>query len=303
MSTLFIVIIISISAFFFSAQFIPQKKLGEVEHPKLFNITMGFGSLIGCSISFILFSIIFPITFIHIYPIIIALIAGLFWQIGNVFIITSVKEIGMGQTTVLMNLITVFSFLFGILFFQEIPTIFGLLGFFLIIFGALMISLINKGEGEDPKKKNIRGILIMAAGALFISIFNTLSLESMKSAIMPSVPFHVSCFFVAIGIMIGNFLLNVMKPENIKKWWHFEPRVHKMGILSGLAWSIGIVSISYALVLGGLGFGISIVQAFILIFGALWAILYFKEIIDRKNLAIFLIGSIITIAGIVFFSL
>jgi len=303
MSEIFIVIIILISAFFFSSQFVPQKKAGDIEDPKLFNISMGFGILIGCSISFLILSFIFSFSLYHIYPIIIALLAGLVWQLGNVFIITSVHEIGMGKTTVLMNLITVFSFIFGLIFFSEFPSMVGLIGFFAIIGGALVISLIKKGDQEDSSKKSIKGILIMVVGAFFISIFNTLSLESMNSAFMPSVPYYVSCFFVAIGIVIGNFILNAFIPDNIKKWYKLESKFHKLGIISGLCWSVGIVIISYALVLGGLGFGISIVQAFILILGALWAILYFKEIIDKKNLIIFITGAAITIIGIVLFSI
>ena len=303
MSEIFIIIILLISAFFFSGQFVPQKKAVDKEDPKLFNISMGIGILIGCSISFMMFSLVFSFSLYHIYPIIISLLAGLIWQLGNVFIITSVKEIGMGQTTVLMNLITIFSFIFGLIFFSEFSTIVGLIGFFTIIGGALMISLIRRGEEGKESNKSLKGILIMVIGAFFISIFNTLSLESMNSAIMPSVPFYVSCFFVALGIIIGNFILNATIPGNLKKWQKLDARFHKLGIVSGLSWSVGIVIISYALVLGGLGFGISIVQAFILILGALWAIFYFKEIIDKRNLMIFIIGAIITITGIVLFSI
>ncbi len=302
MSEIYLITIIIISALFFSMQFIPQKKAGDMEDPKLFNFSMGIGILIGCSILLLILSFIFGLSIYHIYPIMISLLAGFIWQFGNAFIITSVMEIGMGQTTVLMNLTTVFSFIFGIIFFSEYPSFIGLIGFFCIIGGTLLISLIKKGE-ESSSKKSIKGILIMIAGTFIISIFNALSLESMNSVTMPSVPYYVSCFFVGIGIVLGNFILHALIPGNLKKWWNLEPRIHKLGLQSGLYWSVGIILISFALVLGGIGFGISIVQAFILIFGALLAILYFKELIDKKNLVIFIIGSAITISGIIFFSI
>jgi len=117
----------------------------------------------------------------------------------------------------------------------------------------------------------------------------------------PTLTFYDSCLFVAFGIVLGNFLLN-LRPTTLKTWWN-QGRIHKYAIIGGLSWSSGIVLISYVLVLGGLGFGISIVQAIMLIFGALWGILYFKEIIDKEKLIIFLIGAIIVMLGIIFFSI
>ena len=292
-----IIIIIAISAVFFSAQWIPQKKAGNLEDPRLYNFTMSFGILIGCVSSFILINFFIPLTTYEIYPILISLLAGVIWQFANIFIVNAVNEIGMGQTTVLMNLITVFSFIFGIIFFQEIPTIFDLMGFFSIITGSILISLIKK---EKDSRKSYKGILLLLIGTLLISIFNTLSLESMNSPYFPTVPYHVSCLYVAIGIVIGNFFVNI-KPKRLKNWWNLG-NIHKFAIFGGLFWSGGIVLISYALFVGGLGFGISIVQALILIFGALWGILYFKEIIERKNLLIFLLGAIIVIIGIFLFT-
>ena len=117
----------------------------------------------------------------------------------------------------------------------------------------------------------------------------------------PSLSFYDSCLFVAFGIVIGNFAMN-LKPTALKRWWNLG-RIHKYAIVGGLSWSSGIVFISFALVVGGLGFGISIVQAIMLIFGALWGILYFKEIIEKNKLIIFLIGAIIVTIGIIFFSI
>ncbi|NHI92405.1 MAG: hypothetical protein EAX96_07865 [Candidatus Lokiarchaeota archaeon] len=302
MNEFILIIIITIAAFFFSSQWVPQKKavkLEKLEDPRLYNISMGIGIIIGCLIYFLIYGLIFQSSTYHWYPIIIAMLGGFLWQLANRFIIVSVNEIGMGQTTVFLNLIAVFSFLIGIFFFREILFWFDMVGFFFIIMGCMIISLINRGEDSKRSWKGISAVLI---ASFLISIFNALSLESMNSMFdFPSLTFYDSCLFVAIGIVIGNFVLN-LKPSPIKKWWNLG-HIHKFAILGGLSWSSGILLISFVLVLGGLGFGISIVQAIILIFGALWGILYFKEIIDKNKLLIFLIGAIIVALGIIFLSI
>ena len=299
MNEFILVIIITIAAFFFSSQWVPQKKAGEIEEPGSYNITMSIGIVIGCFIYFLIYGLFFRISTYHWYPMLIAIIGGFFWQLANRFIIISVNEIGMGQTTVFMNLIAVFSFIFGIIFFQEVPFLFDIIGFIFIIGGCVIISIINKREDS---KKSLKGISAVLIATFLISIFNTLSLESMNSMFgFPTLTFYDSCLFVAFGIVLGNFLLN-LRPTTLKTWWN-QGRIHKYAIIGGLSWSSGIVLISYVLVLGGLGFGISIVQAIMLIFGALWGILYFKEIIDKEKLIIFLIGAIIVTLGIIFFSI
>ena len=110
-----------IAALFFGVQFIPQK-LAENPKAELYNITLIIGvtiTSIGTFLFFVLIEGLKPIYFTFIF----SFIGGLIWSIGSSLTLVGINNLGMSKTTVILNTISIYSFLFGILFFSESPTI------------------------------------------------------------------------------------------------------------------------------------------------------------------------------------
>ena len=281
----------------FGSQYVPQKKLGNVNTGH-YNLTMAVG-ILGTS------SVIFTILFLlgmpplHWIPMIIAFLGGIVWSMGNRLSISAVNRIGMSKSTILFNLTSVFSFIFGILFFTEPVGFFKGIGMPIIICGSVIVAAIS---GEEKKNLNWPGIMVAVLASLLFSIFNTLSSESMSSPIFPTIPYYVLAFLLSLGSLVGN-LLFINTPRKIKEWASEKPKFHYWALLGGIIWGVAIFISLYSLWAYGLSFTIPILQTVQLIISALWGILYFKEIHQRKHLILFLGGAGVSIVGIILFSL
>jgi len=296
MSQILGVIFPTIAGILFGSQFLPQKKLRDINTNR-YNLSMILGSFI---ISAVYISIMFFIEKSHFYviPISICILAGFIWQFGNFFVILSISEIGMSKTTTLMNLISVYSFIFGIIIYSEPVTIFKIIGLPLIILGAIITAITRKDEN---KKLNWKGSLFIIIATFIISIFNLLSTESMVSKINPIVPYYTNVFFITLGSLTGSIIFN-LKSFSIKQWFSETKRFHLFGIFGGFIWCIGTLFTSYTLQNYGLSFGVPIIQSVMTISGTAWGIIYFKEFTSKKNIIIFMIGLIVSIIGIIIFS-
>ena len=285
------------SALFFGSQYVPQKRLGEVNTGH-YNLSMAIGIVIT---SAIIFSIIFSLEMpsLNWIPMIVAFLSGIIWGIGNRLSISGVNRIGMSKATIMFNLTSVFSFIFGILFYAEPVGIYKLIGMPIIICGAITVAAIT---GEEKKELNWAGIMIAVVASFIFSIFNTFCNESMSSHINPTVPYYVLAFLLSIGSLVANLLLNCT-PKKVKEWLGEKPRFHYWAISGGVIWASGIFISLYALGTYGMSFTVPIIQTVLLIVSAIWGILYFKEIHRGKGLILFLFGAGISIAGIIVFSL
>ena len=281
----------------FGSQYVPQKKLGNVNTGH-YNLTMALG-ILGTS------SVIFTILFLlgmpplHWIPMIIAFLGGIVWSMGNRLSISAVNRIGMSKATILFNLTSVFSFIFGILFFAEPVGFFRGIGMPIIICGSVIVAAIS---GEEKKTLNWPGIIVAVLASLLFSIFNTLSSESMSSDVFPTIPYYVLAFLLSLGSLVGN-LLFINTPRKIKEWASEKPKFHYWALLGGIIWGVAIFISLYSLWAYGLSFTIPILQTVQLIISALWGILYFKEIHQRNHLILFLSGAGVSIVGILLFSL
>jgi drug/metabolite transporter (DMT)-like permease len=284
------------SAIFFGTQYVPQKKLGEVNTGH-YNLSVAIGLVITSTIiCSILFLIGMPI--LHWIPIVIAFLSGIVWSIGNRLSIVGVNRIGMSKATILFNLNSVFSFLFGILFYAESIGLFKIIGMPIIICGSVIVAAIT---GEEKKEINWFGILAAIFAAFVFSIFNTLANESASSHINPTIPYYVMALFISIGALVGNlFFINT--PRKFKEWRGENPKFHYWALSGGFLLGSGFFISLYSLAAYGLSFTIPILQTVLLLVSAIWGLLYFKEIRKRKSLALFLIGAGISIAGIIIFS-
>ncbi|MBD3230932.1 MAG: EamA family transporter [Candidatus Lokiarchaeota archaeon] len=286
----------TLAGLFYGSQYVPQKKLGEVDS-RNYNLSMSIGIVAAASIFFILFSI-YTMSIISIIPILLALISGIIWQIGNRLSIEGIKRIGMGKTSALLNLVSVFSFLFGILFYSEQIDPFKIIGLPIIILGAVIVALTRKAKS----KVDWRGILSVIGATVIISIFNIISVESMVSNYNPTIPFYATVFFLSIGAVVGGLIFNI-RGKRLRNWINEGKRFHFFAVIAGLIWCCGILLTSFSLANFGLSFGVPIIQTVMIIGSVSWGIIYFKEFRDKKNLILFIIGVIISIFGITFFGL
>jgi len=286
----------TIAGSIFGSQYVPQKKLGNV-NTKYYNLTMAVGIL---GISSIIFTILFLFgkPSLHWIPLVIAFIGGIVWSMGNRLSIGAVNRIGMSKATILFNLVSVFSFIFGILFFAERIGVFKAIGMPIIICGSVIVAAISN---EEKTELNWPGIIVAILASLLFSIFNTFANESISSLSNPTIPYYVSAFLISLGSLVGN-LLFTNTPKKMREWLGKPPKFHYWALIGGIIWGIAIFVSLYSLAAYGLSFTIPILQTVQLIISALWGILYFKEIHQRKHLFLYLIGAGVSIVGILLFS-
>jgi len=284
------------ASIFFGSQYLPQKKLGDVNTGN-YNLSMIIGIFIISAVVFIIFYLI-EMPILNWIPMILGLISGLIWQLGNRLSIIGINKIGMSKTTILLNLVSVFSFLLGVILFSELVSIYKIIGLPIITIGAIFVAHISN---EEKRKLDWIGILSVIISSILISIFNVLQVESMSSTINPIIPFYATVFFLTIGSFFGSLLFNI-KLKKLKGWYFEGKKFHIYASIGGMIWAFGILFTSFTLVNYGMTFGVPIIQTFMIITSSLWGILYFKEIRGRK-LILFLIGLLFSIIGIILFAI
>jgi len=154
-----------------------------------------------------------------------------------------------------------------------------------IVINALAYKKHNKGEAQGVGK----GLLIAILGGILMSFFYYLVANSMVSDFaLPEAgkltPYTASVIF-ALGLLLSNFLWNTIfmyRPVSGEKASYADyvkkgtPRLHLIGILGGVIWSLGFTfniiasgqagpAISY-----GLGQGATLIAA-------LWGVFIWKE--------------------------
>lgn len=286
----------TLAGLFYGSQYVPQKKLGEVDS-RNYNLSMSVGILltatIFCSICWICL-----MPKMNLIPVFLALLSGIIWQGGNRLSIEGIKRIGMGKTSSLLNLVSVFSFIFGVLFYCEEIDLFKMIGLPIIIFGAVVVALTRKGKSNFEWK----GVLCVIGATVIISIFNLISVESMVSIHNPTIPYYATVFFLSIGAVVGGLLFN-LRLKRLKNWLNEGKKFHTYAAIAGMIWCFGILLTSYSLANYGLSFGVPIIQTVMIIGSLSWGIIYFKEFRDKKSLFLFIIGVTISIVGIILFGM
>ena len=301
MSEIIPILLAIISAIFLGSQYVPQKKLGKI-NINHYNLTMTLGILITSSILCVIFYFIeFPI--LYWIPCLIGFFSGIVWAFGNRLTLISINRIGLSRTIVLLNMVSIYSFIFGVIFFSEELNIYKIIGLTIIVFSAIIVATISNKDNNERQKFNILGILSVIVAAFIISIFNVLSLESMSSSLNnPTIPYYVSVFFLSVGAILGSLILN-LKLKELKNWYNKEKKFHALGLIAGLIFSFGILMISYTLAEFGMTISIPVVQTFMIIVSTFWGIFIFKEFHDKRSFAQFIIGILVAILGIIFLGL
>ncbi|WP_350370991.1 GRP family sugar transporter (plasmid) [Bacillus cereus] len=202
----------------------------------LFNVKLGGGpysQILGTTLGALVFSIgvyIFIKPVLTPMVIIIGIISGLFWALGQANQLKSIDLIGVSKTMPIstgMQLVS--TTLFGVIVFHEWSTttsvVLGVLALLCIIIGIVLTSLQSKEEKNDEQTGNFKkGIVILLISTLgylvYVVIIRLFGIDGW-SALLPQ----------AIGMVLGGILLT-FKHQPFNKY-------AIRNIIPGLIWAAG----------------------------------------------------------------
>ncbi|WP_144502581.1 RhaT/GlcU family sugar-proton symporter [Bacillus thuringiensis] len=202
----------------------------------LFNVKLGGGpysQILGTTLGALVFSIgvyIFIKPVLTPVMIIVGIISGLFWALGQANQLKSIDLIGVSKTMPIstgMQLVS--TTLFGVIVFHEWSTttsvVLGVLALLCIIIGIVLTSLQNKEEKNDEQKGNFKkGIVMLLISTLgylvYVVIIRLFGIDGW-SALLPQ----------AIGMVLGGILLT-FKHQPFNKY-------AIRNIIPGLIWAAG----------------------------------------------------------------
>lgn len=255
---------------------VPFKKSGSsnlIQFQALIAVSIGFSGLI---ISLILG---FPLSF-NIY----GLVSGALWAVASAISLTAIVDLGLSKAVPLVSSLVILSyFLWGVLFFNELPEglMLGFLGIGLIVAGVVLVSSTGNMASRNVKKGLLAGVL---AGLIW------------GSQLVPGKLGNVATgdffFPVCLGILITGLLIALIM--RVK----FQKEAVGASLVCGIIWNIGNLLSLISLSLIGLSKMGPVSQTASLV-AVLWGLFYFKEITRAKQKVQVLIGALILLAGII----
>lgn len=263
---------------------------------------MVFGTVLSTIIVFIIGSLFQGFEAIDLIPFFIGFVGGVFWSFANKLSLVGINNIGMSKTSVILNMVSVISFIFGLLFFAERPDLYRYIGIPFLVGGAVLVSLLGENNGGKINKKGVISVFI---ATIFISFNNLFLIDAITAKYVPhpTITFFASAMCVTLGAFLGAVLLN-LKPSKLREWKSQSKRIHLYAMAAGLTWVSGYEISAFILSDPGSGLTyVPLIQSLVTIASALWGIIYFKEIFEKKKLALYGMGSGIVILGVIIFSL
>lgn len=214
-------------------------------------------------------------------------VSGLFWAVGQKNQLGSVPHLGVSRTVPLstgMQLTA--TTLFGVIVFKEWTTttavLLGSISMVLIIAGAVLTSITERGDGQKDKsgsrRKGLLLLLLSTMGYLvYVVIIRWFHIDGW-AAILPQ----------AIGMFAGAVLLTLKhKPFN---------KYAVRNMLSGILWGIGNLGLLLSVPRIGVAASFSLSQTGIVI-STLGGIFLLGEKKTKKQLLFVLAGCLLIIAG------
>jgi glucose uptake protein len=215
----------------------------------------------------------------------IGLVSGIFWTIGQLNQLASVKFIGVSKTVpISTGMQLVGTTLFGVLLFREWETkltvILGSISIILIIIGVVFTSTGQKEDKNAGKslKKGLFTLFISSLGYIgYVIIIRYFEIDGW-SAILPQ----------AIGMVIGASVLTTRhKPFN---------KYALRNILTGCLWAAGNLGLLLSIPKVGVATSFSLSQTGIII-STLGGIFLLGEKKTKKQIIFVVIGCVLIIAG------
>ena len=212
------------------------------------------------------------------------ILSGAIWTAGNILALYSVRLIGLSRTSpFLAGFSILVSFLWGILFFEEkfnyMTLAIGAIG--LLLAGLPLVASAAKASVIQRKGYFVAAASGIVGGSYVIPMQATHTLQSGF--------FSSSLSIFAIGIPLLFLSRRWIKKEIIA------------GAISGSLFNLGSLSVLIAIASIGITVAYPISQTATL-FAVSWGVLYFKEIVHRKNILRVIMGSIMILSGAVLLS-
>ena len=214
-------------------------------------------------------------------------ISGVFWAVGQVNQLASVKFLGVSKTVpVSTGMQLVGTTIFGVLVFREWTTtmtiVLGSIAILSIIIGVILTSFTQKNEsdkeGSSNLKKGLVTLLISSLGYVaYVVIIRWFSINGWQ-AILPQ----------AIGMFIGSVAITVRHRP-------FDKYAIR-NILTGLMWGAGNLGLLLALPRIGVATSFSLSQTGIVI-STLGGLFLLNEKKTKKQIIFVIIGCVLIIAG------
>lgn len=219
-----------------------------------------------------------------------ALLGGAVFNIANLLIVVAINIAGMAVAfPVGIGLALVIGVFLNYLAKPEGNPLILFIGVALVVVAIVINALAYKKKSEGSSSGVSKGLIIAILGGILMSFFYYLVARSMAGNFaVPEAgkltPYTASVIF-ALGLLVSNFLWNTFfmyKPISGEKATYRDyikkgnPKLHMIGILGGMIWSLGFTfniiasgqagpAISY-----GLGQGATLIAA-------LWGVFIWKE--------------------------
>jgi glucose uptake protein len=213
------------------------------------------------------------------------LLSGVIWTVGNVLALYSVRLIGLSRTSpFLAGFSILVSFLWGILFFGEkfnyMILAIGAVG--LLLAGLPFVASAAKASTVQRKGYFIAAVSGIIGGSYVIPMQAT---HTLQSGFFSS---SLSIFVIGISLLL------------LSRRWIKKEIV--AGVVSGSLFNLGSLSVLIAIASIGITVAYPISQTATL-FAVSWGVLYFKEIVYRRNILRVIIGSIMILSGAILLSI
>lgn len=207
------------------------------------------------------------------------LISGAIWTTGNVLALYSVRLIGLSRTSpFLAGFSILVSFLWGIFFFGEK---FNYIILAIAAIGLLLAGLPFVASAAKASSVQRRGYLIAAASGIVGGsyVIPMQATHTLQSGFFSS---SLSIFVIGIPLLFLS-----------RRWIKKEVMA---GVISGGLFNLGSLSVLIAIASIGITVAYPISQTATL-FAVSWGVLYFKEIVHRRNILRVIIGSVMILSG------
>lgn len=261
-----------ISAICWGTYFVPMKKIENV-NPFQYQAFM----VTGIFLTTLIISLFLKFPFnLNVF----GFSSGIIWTIGNALSAIAVKRSGLGRSSAIwMSVAVLVSFIWGILFFQEVlkSMIVGIIGIILIILGIIFVLY----SGKDIDKRKIGLVIAIIAGVFFGSQLVPFKLSSLSS--------QEFLFPMSLGILVSGWIMFLMRASKIEGYV-------KQGLVSGGIWNVANLFSLFAVSNLGISIGFPLTQMALLV-AVLWGLLYFKEIKGKSSKVKIVIGAVIMIVG------
>lgn len=213
------------------------------------------------------------------------LLSGAIWTAGNILALYSVKLIGLSRTSPFLSGFSILvSFLWGILLFGEK---FNFMLVAVCAIGLLLAGLPFVASAGKASHVQRKGYFIAAASGI---VGGSYVVPMQATHTLQSGFFSSSLSIFAIGIPLLFLSRRWIKKEIVA------------GIASGSLFNFG----SLAVLIGVASIGITVaypISQTATLFAVSWGILYFKEIVQRRNILKVIIGSVMILSGAILLSL